>query len=88
MRKPFGEEAARWLQPARDEYADDNLRRRARLYLASFTSSSLSRRRSRVTSWPPPGGIPSRFYDDSVEAADASRLASGVLDLVSRKLGS
>jgi len=34
-----------------------------------------------------PGGIPSRFYDDPDEAAEASRLASTVLELVGRKLG-
>jgi len=34
-----------------------------------------------------PGGTPSTFYDDPEEAADAMRLAVGVLDLVDRKLG-
>lgn len=34
-----------------------------------------------------PGGIPSRFYDDPAEAAEAMKLASAVLELVSRKLG-
>ncbi len=34
-----------------------------------------------------PGGIPSRFYDDPEEAAQAMKLASGVLELVGRRLG-
>lgn len=34
-----------------------------------------------------PGGVPSRFYDDPAEAAEAARLAREVLDLVERKLG-
>jgi len=137
MRKPYSEEAARWLQHARDEYADaDDLRKRGRFYLALFhfqqstekalkayllatvkstealrthaigdlvaTASAVDHDFQSITSakrldqyyiptrYPNglPGGVPSRFYDDPVEAAEASRLAGGVLDLVSRKLGS
>lgn len=33
-----------------------------------------------------PGGVPSRYFDDPVEAEQAMRLARGVLDLAERKL--
>ena len=33
-----------------------------------------------------PGGIPSRFYDDPVEAETAMRLAKNNIDLVERKV--
>jgi HEPN domain-containing protein len=136
MRKPFNEEAERWLTHSRDEFADaDELRHRRRFYLALFhfqqaaekalkayllaTVKSVEVLRTHAvgdlvatsaatdpefeslrpakrldqyyipTRYPNglPGGIPSRFYDDPDEAAEASRLAAAVLELVGRKLG-
>jgi len=33
-----------------------------------------------------PGGIPSRYFDDPVEAEEAMRLAKGVIELVAKKI--
>jgi HEPN domain-containing protein len=135
MRRPFSEEAERWLTHARDEFADaDELRCRRRFYMALFhfqqaaekalkayllaTVKSVEVLRTHAvgdlvataaaadpefeslrpakrldqyyipTRYPNglPGGIPSRFYDDPDEAAEASRLTAAVLELVGRKL--
>jgi HEPN domain-containing protein len=136
MRKPFNEEAERWLTHARDEFADaDELRHRQRFYMALFHFQQAAEKALKAyllaavksvevlrthavgdlvatataadpefeslrpakrldqyylpTRYPNslPGGIPSRFYDDPDEAAEASRLAGAVLELVGRKLG-
>ena len=137
MRKPFNEEAERWLTHARDEFADaDELRHRQRFYMALFHFQQAAEKALRAyllaavksvavlrthiavgdllataaaadpefeslrpakrldqyylsTRYPNglPGGVPSRFYDDPDEAAEASRLAAAVLELVGRKLG-
>jgi len=136
MRKPFNEEAERWLTHSRDEFADaDQLRHRRRFYMALFHFQQAAEKALRAyllaavksvavlrthvavgdllataaaadpefeslrpakrldqyylsTRYPNglPGGIPSRFYDDPDEAAEASRLAAAVLELVGRKL--
>lgn len=136
MKRPYTEEADRWLTQARDEFKDaDDLRLRGRFYLALFhfqqaaekglkayllaraksvellhthaiadlvgTAVSLDPEFGSVaaakrldqyyipTMYPDglPGGVPSRFYDDPEEAAQAMKMASGVLELVGRKLG-
>ncbi len=136
MKRPYTEEADRWLTQARDEFQDaDDLRLRGRFYLALFhfqqaaekglkayllaraksvellhthaiadlvgTAVSLDPEFGSVaaakrldqyyipTRYPNglPGGVPSRFYDDPEEAAQAMKMASGVLELVGRKLG-
>ncbi len=136
MRRPYSEEAERWLTHARDEFLDaDDLRKRGRLYLALFHFQQATEKALKAyllasaksvellhthaiadlvttaaaidpdfaavaaakrldqyyipTRYPNglPGGVPSRFYDDPDEGAEAMRLASAVLDMVGRKLG-
>ncbi len=135
MKRPYSEEAGRWLTHARDEFLDaDDLRKRGRLYLALFHFQQATEKGLKAyllalaksvellhtqaiadlvtsavaidpdfqsvvaakrldqyyipTRYPNglPGGVPSRFYDDPEEAAQAMRLASDVLELVGRKL--
>jgi hypothetical protein len=57
MRKPFNEEAERWLTHARDEFADaDELRHRQRFYMALFHFQQAAEKalKPRPRGWPPP----------------------------------
>jgi HEPN domain-containing protein len=135
MRRPYREEALRWLTHAQDEFRDaDELRKRGRFYLAlfhfqqaaekalkayllasvrsadvlrthsiaelldmttevdeDFRRVEMSKRLDQYyvpTRYPNglPGGVPSRYYDDPKEAAEAAELAREVVELAAAKL--
>lgn len=69
------DEAHRWLTHAQDEYQDaEDLRERGRFYPTRYPNGL-------------PGGVPSRFYTDPEEAAEASALARQVIEAVAQRLG-